>query len=149
MPLINRQISITRICYVYFIIYRYILNNEKNISCENLSKLIVKHNIDVLKYILENKITLSDFSKSEYSKYFISKNSDKIFNPVGIIKEKSVIKNNFQVTQRHLLYFLYKNKEISKEEKAKIMKELMRIVKVNIGDTLSNLIKIRDQDLVE
>ena len=116
-----------------------------------LSKLIFTQNLEVLKFVIENKIQLYDIGTAENLFNFMGRPTfaDQFFKPLGLINDKTLVRNNSKITSKHLLYLLYKNINISKDEREIIIRKLMIIVDFNVDDTLSTLIKMRDQDLVE
>lgn len=106
--------------------------------------------LEIIKFLLDNKIHLYDLS-SDNSLSFVNRSSfaEQFFKPLGLMNEKTIVRNASEVSPRHLFYYLYKNKDISKEKKETIIRKLMTIVDFNSVDIISTIIKMRDQDLME
>ena len=104
----------------------------------------------IIQFILENKIKLYDIG-SETRFAFIGKSTfvEQFFKPLGLLNEKTVVRNESEISSRHLFYHVYKNKEISKEKKEGIIRKLMTIVDFTSVDIISTIIKMKDQDLLE
>lgn len=127
----------------------YVIEHDQKLPAAIITKLLQHEHIGLIKEILEKQIKVYDiedtsnlFGKTSTSNLFFQR-LDQVSDSVKV-KEKNKV-----ILPKHIIYYLYKSTQISKEKKNYIIKELAHIMHINNNEILSSIIKLKDQDLAE
>ena len=116
----------------------------------NIMDQMQNEDLDTIKEMLDKNLAIYDietentnmFDKNSFQQLFFQR-LDQVSNTVKVIT-----KNNF-LMPKHVVYYLYKSRGITKDRRDFLVKELHSILKIDDADILTSLIKMKDQDLAE
>ena len=113
-----------------------------------IPKILYHEKVHLVKSILSYHLKIYDLEEDGSFKFAKTSSNDVRLQNINS-HSRFLIRNKRDLQDKHIIYFLYKNKQITWDKREDLIEKLKDIVDFSNFDVLTILIQMKDEDMVE